>query len=436
MKKFVLFLTMVILGLSNVMFGQGTWTLQTNPTTSPGVSMQFVSVTEGWIVLDNNQLLHTTNSGTNWNIVTPSTTDIIWGPDAPGSRISFINSTTGWVLKTFGNIDATPLGAVLYKTTNGGATWSRNVLSNTLGDLGVQVQFVDASTGWILLYNMNTGTPTFLKTTDGGTTWVPTNGGGVFSYLNANTGYSFSAGPNLPPPYSISKTTDGGATWAPLYTDNTLGELKAIQFTDLNTGWVVGDNGKILKTTNGGINWIPIVTAGINANFKIHSLNFVDNNIGFISVRDNTLSNNPEIMLHTTNGGNTWTQQILPFDAKLYSAFFWDANNGWATSDWNNSTNPQIARYSSGLAVDNSALKNQGLTVYPNPNSGIFTLKSETLKFPISIEIFDISGKNVFEKKAVTATPYQVEFKPQNTGLYFLKVNDGNKTFTEKLIVK
>ena len=226
MKKVVFFLVMIILGLSSAVSGQGTWTLQTNPTAAADESMQFVSATEGWMSMDSNQLLHTTDAGATWNVVTPSATDVTWGMNAPGSRISFISPTTGWAVKTFGPNDTAANGAVLYKTTNGGSTWTRTVLSNTAGIAAIQVQFVDASNGWVLLFNMNTGTPAFFKTTDGGTTWVPTNGGGIFFYLSTATGYAFSAGVDMPPPYTISKTTDGGATWTNQYTDNTPGNFR------------------------------------------------------------------------------------------------------------------------------------------------------------------------------------------------------------------
>ncbi len=345
MKKIVFCIGMVIFGLSNfTVSAQGSWFLQNNPTTNSGESIQFVSANEGWIGLDSNQLLHTINGGINWNVVTPNSTDVTDGINAPGSRLSFINTTTGWAIKTLGNNSA-PLGAVLYKTTDGGTTWNKTVLSTTTGDAAIQVQFIDTNTGWVLIFNMNNGTPTFLKTINGGTTWTTTNGGGVFYYVNATTGYSYSAGPNLAPPYTIYKTTDGGTSWTPQYTDSSAGQLNAMQFTDANNGWVVGESGKIYKTTNGGTSWSTVTTAGTNSNFKNFTVNFITSNIGWISTRDNSNNTNPNMMLHTTDAGATWTQQNLPLGNKIYCAAFWDANHGWAASDIGSSSTGQIARY-------------------------------------------------------------------------------------------
>ncbi len=436
MKKVVFFLVMIILGLSSAVGAQGNWTLQTNPTSAPGESIQFVSLTEGWISLDTNQLLHTTNSGTSWIPVTPGGSDVSWGMDAPGSRISFISPSTGWALKTLGPDDV-PNGAKVYKTTNGGLTWTGTQLSNTAGVGGVQVQFLDANNGWVLIFNMNTGVPTFLKTVDGGSTWTPTGGAGVFEYLNTNVGYAFSAGPDMPPPYVISKTINGGSTWTTVYSDNTVGAINAMDFTDVNNGWVVGNGGKILKTTNGGSTWTSVTPAGITANAEMLTVDFINASIGFIAVRDPSLSSSQHFMLRTTDGGTTWTQQILPFSAKVYAASFWDQNNGWATSDGGSVTTGQIAQYfNSGLSVSDVVKTGDDFVVYPNPTRGSFRFRLDSADWPVQVAIYDTAGRKVYETKINSRGDNMVEFNPQNSGMYFVTVNDGEKMYSRKLIVK
>jgi len=331
---------MIFCRLSNsTALAQGTWSLQNNPTSEAGESMQFVSATEGWIGLMSNQLLHTTNAGALWTAVTPNSTDVTFGMDAPGSRISFINPSTGWVLKSLGADYDNPSGAVLYKTTDNGLNWNRTVLSNTPGDIGVQVQFIDASYGWVSIYNFNTMVITFKKTTDGGANWTPTNGGGIFCYVNATTGYAFSAGPDMQPPYYIMKTTDGGANWTQQYTDITVGELNAIEFTDANNGWIVGNNGKIFHTINGGTNWTQITNSAYNVNYKNSAISFINNTTGWIASTDD--SNGNHFTLSTTDGGLNWKTQTLTLCDDVFSMYFWDANHGWATSD-----SGPIAKYS------------------------------------------------------------------------------------------
>ena len=57
MKNFTLIMVLIFFGLSNVTgLAQGSWSLQINPTSNAGESMQFVSADEGWIGLNSNQL--------------------------------------------------------------------------------------------------------------------------------------------------------------------------------------------------------------------------------------------------------------------------------------------------------------------------------------------------------------------------------------------
>ena len=58
---------------------------------------------------------------------------------------------------------------------------------------------------------------------------------------------------------TILRTTNGGTTWIP-QTSGTTEWLNSVHFTDNNTGWTVGDGGTILKTTNGGVKVINTST--------------------------------------------------------------------------------------------------------------------------------------------------------------------------------
>lgn len=159
--------------------------------------------------------------------------------------------------------------------------------------------------------------------------------------LKAQNGWMISSSFNTSnPPYYIWHTTNGGADWSVQYTDNTQGSFQEIQFTDLNNGWVVGDSGKILKTTNGGANWTPVTNAGITTDSKNNCLFFLNANTGWIGNHPN---GNPRIVLHTVNGGATWSTQNVPNQYAILSIYFIDANNGWLTSDYG-----QIAHTTTG----------------------------------------------------------------------------------------
>ena len=72
---------------------------------------------------------------------------------------------------------------------------------------------------------------------------------------------------------------------------------------------------------------------------------------------------NISFMLHTTNGGSTWSTQSLPFNSKVYRMYFWDANHGWATSDFG-----PLAKYSSPVGSYSNASLNGPWLFYSDVN--------------------------------------------------------------------
>jgi len=319
------------------------WTFQTNPIASGDTTLigkvQFVSSTEGWIsVGSGGRLLHTTDAGANWLVVTPFPNDTVWNLADPAVSMSWVNQTHGWVINSIGKGFDDSYGVVVYKTVDGGNTWQKKILSTMQGDFGFQIQFVDINNGWLSIFNFSTQIETFLKTTDGGNNWVPFSGAGMFYFyfVDANNGWSISGAGQYgsEPPFKILRTTNGGADWVEQFSDNTAGGYNAIYFSDLNNGWIVGDAGKVLKTTNSGTNWNFVTNSGINPNQRSKSVFFLDANNGWISTKD---GNGYGIIQHTTNGGTSWTTQVTPLNSQSYNSIFsiWfvDAHNGWLTAD-------------------------------------------------------------------------------------------------------
>ena len=203
--------------------------------------------------------------------------------------------------------------------------------TTNVGDMGVQVQFIDVNNGWASVYNTQTKLIRAYTSTNGGNNWSVSSDqiDGFFSFIDVNNGWLLSGGPDNSPPHKIMKTTDGGANWFVQYTDDTSGGFTSLQFTDLNNGWVSGDEGKILKTTDGGSNWTSITNAGING-YDAFSLFFLDENIGWIGSESEGGGN--YIVVHTADGGANWVTQDVPATEEIYSIFFWDINNGWYTA--------------------------------------------------------------------------------------------------------
>ena len=106
-------------------------------------------------------------------------------------------------------------------------------------------------------------------------------------------------------------------------------ELSAVDFIDANTGWAVGSTGTILHTTDGGTTWTPQVS---NTSWDIDAVDFTDANNGWAAGYFD-----PELtqaglgfILHTSDGGLTWQFQAPGTTNPIWGIHFTDANTGWA----------------------------------------------------------------------------------------------------------
>lgn len=75
----------------------------------------------------------------------------------------------------------------------------------------------------------------------------------------------------------------------------------------------------------------------------------------------------------------------------------------------------------------------EGLTMYPNPVSGNVLHFSSTANGNMSVQIFDIVGKEVINAKVINNT---INTANLNAGMYIVKITEEGKTATRKLVVK
>ncbi len=84
--------------------------------------------------------------------------------------------------------------------------------------------------------------------------------------------------------------------------------------------------------------------------------------------------------------------------------------------------------------IDNNA--NSDISIAPNPASTQFGLiLNDNVKYPLQLEVFDVSGKLVLSKKVEYLSTISTE--GIKTGIYSLRITDvNNKTYIKKLIIK
>lgn len=238
----------------------------------------------------------------NWVVKTPINASV----DFYG--VHFTSDQTGYAVGT---------GGAIYKTTDGGLTWSSQTSSTT--EVLHAVFFVNTNVGYAVGANS-----TIRKTINGGGSWTTQTSpspGITFTEIHfpdpgtPGTGYIVGSGG------TILKTTNGGTNWN-LQTSGTSSELQGVWFTSLSTGYAVGNGGILLYTVNGGTNWNPQTSGTIQ---NLNDIHFADANTGY------AVGVNGEIR-KTVNGGTNWTTAGNGFSLELYCVHFTDTSNGYAGS--------------------------------------------------------------------------------------------------------
>ncbi len=85
------------------------------------------------------------------------------------------------------------------------------------------------------------------------------------------------------------------------------------------------------------------------------------------------------------------------------------------------------------LSSENFELNN--VYVYPNPSKGIFNISLGNLQ-PTEIEVYDLTGKKVYEKKEVIISNFETKIDLSNVtqGIYFVKIIDNNQSTVKRII--
>jgi hypothetical protein len=88
--------------------------------------------------------------------------------------------------------------------------------------------------------------------------------------------------------------------------------------------------------------------------------------------------------------------------------------------------------YHSVVGLNELALKEKTITVYPNPSNGLLNIRSSNIIN--SIELYNNLG--VLVSKPEIMYNNQIDLSSLSKGMYFLKVSDGKQYHTEKVIIE
>ncbi len=214
--------------------------------------LAYVNDNVGYASCDAGVIARTTDAGHTWTYDVP-------GPRVAWSAIDFPTETTGYVVGSTGKI---------MKTTTRGISWTE-ITSPTTANLQA-LYFFNATTGFIV-GDVAAGSATIYKTTDGGVTWtsmasgfpIQTKNLRAISFASATIGYiSGAAG-------LVAKTVDGGTTWTNISITGTnptpVSGTSTTYVSQNYPGLAVVDaqnivissqnNSYVIKSSDGGVTW-------------------------------------------------------------------------------------------------------------------------------------------------------------------------------------
>jgi photosystem II stability/assembly factor-like uncharacterized protein len=413
------------------------WTQQLNTNFPNGetgaVYIDVVNDNVIWVVGKNMQtdlvtefVTRSINGGANFTVSPP-----IFNPqDYIISNIDGIDNNTAWIAT---HRNGTTNRCMLYKTTNGGATWLDGGNSNMFNNIESYINFVAFCTPsvGVACGDAVSGEFEIFKTTDGGITWNQINGNNIpntigdYGVVNCyeivgNTiwfGTSFGR---------IFKSTDAGSTWSEYNTSIDVRILN-ISFTNPSDGIAYGKNQntnlfELFNTTNGGMIWNPI--SPLPSNFgATYVTNVPGTNILF-SCSENTLVTATSTLSYSTDNGVNWTNyggtgiNYLSIGFSSYAA-------GFAGSVSNSSVASigGMYKYSGNISTSIEDKSFKDLMFFPNPTNDLIRIVSSDESEIKRIKFYSSSGLSVMEQSYSTSNS-KIELNCENlpSGKYFSEI--------------
>jgi hypothetical protein len=201
------------------------------------------------------------------------------------------------------------------------------------------------------------------------------------------------------------------------------GSINYVDFPTKNTGYLNLNGNVVMKTTNGGNSWqnIPVTSCNIG-------------NFDFTDTITGHFINDYIKIIYTENGCYDWLPEYTDIFSELNEISFKDKNLGIAVGG-----NGVIIRYVNSIStVENINVTEDILSVFPNPASNFTNLRLiANEKTNVKVDIFDITGKHLFsynENGVLGEANFNIDISTFEPGMYFCVVKTNNFEKTVKLI--
>ncbi|GAB1349024.1 hypothetical protein MASR1M107_12370 [Ignavibacteriales bacterium] len=274
----------------------------------------------------------TTDGGQTWDVQRLDSVNLFTG-------IHFATRYTGYILTSSRNI---------YKTINGGDTWSKITIPQNL--LLKYFTIKDSLTGYFSDYSR------LIKTTDGGLTFSTVRDFGTIFAMSAKSNSIFLAG-IISTQRGIFKSSDSGASWQLLDSNNY--SIKDIDYDGISRVVAVSEDGDVVASTNGGVNWYKRDVGGYyfyrvciasdsifyattsGSILRFRNFGTAQSTIGTstgksLGIKDSLIISGRSggNIWRSTDDGKNWVNLRQGHNHQLYFPVFLDKDTGFATASY------------------------------------------------------------------------------------------------------
>lgn len=87
------------------------------------------------------------------------------------------------------------------------------------------------------------------------------------------------------------------------------------------------------------------------------------------------------------------------------------------------------------IVTNINSMNSKSITLYPNPNNGIFVIKTSEHNGPVSVTIKNVVGKVVYQSDAIGENP-KIDISTLPSGVYYSTIEAGSETAIKKVIIQ
>ncbi len=418
--------------------------------TKIGIGGQFVRQTTdgGYITSEGADLVKTDANG-----------NVIWAKNYGGTAYTYyvpycVQQTTdgGYIVTGFvqSSFTSNTADVYLFKTDSGGNLIWAKTFGGANGDEGHSVQQTTDG-GYIIAgttasFGAGAQDVYLLKTdTIGNLAWSKTFGGIgpdlCFSVQQTTDGGYIIAGST----YLIKTDANGDSLWVVLGQ-----EASCVQQTIdggyimVGSAWAPPNNSSIVLTkvdTNGDQLWAQSFAG---SQFETGSAVRQTSDGGYIIIGTDVAGLDKTHLIKTDSLGRSCTAPLVGGFGPAYPPVPLVTSPATIVTSISLSvTNPAVTD-SSGVFVTtvclsigiNEITENNTFLISPNPSPGNFIISFQRTMMKGNIEILNLLGEKVFTENIFNESKKEIDLKDISDGIYFLKVLDGEKSYSRKLIVE